>query len=317
MAAWTTDDLILRAKRKAQRPSTDLNFTDAEILQIADEEMYTFLVPLIRGARETYYLKSYTVAAVANQADYRIPADTSAGTIRYCELVDLSGRVSSIEMVPPESRALYLNGPSSVPMAVAFVADHIQMLPAPAAANFSLRIWYEQRRSLLVPTSECARIMSTGSSTEMFGQPYPYPDTWGPAEGPEITSLDIIEGRPNFDILSVSNPIVSMGFGIVLENPVDMPDPLTMIPETRPWMCPAGHTCVVPLPDLFHFALVGCVAATMLTESSDLDTAQALRNEVVSRIEGLSAAVEPRATAMAPVIFNPNSPTRRGMGWGR
>lgn len=299
-AAWSTDDLILRAKRAAQRPTTDLNFTDAEVLQIADEEMLTFLVPLIRGARESYFLKSYTVAAVAAQSEYRIPSDASAGTIRYCELVDLSGRVTPVAMVEPENRVLYLNGaaPATVPLAVCLSGDQIEMLPAPASANFSLRVWYEQRRSLLVPTSACVQVTSVDSSTSFqTGTP---PGSWTTG-----MLVDFVENKPNFDIISLENVVVSAAVPIVVTDPVTAPK------VVGSWICPTGYSCIVPLPDLFHFALASCVAAKMLEETSDFNTAAALRGQVASRIEGLQAAVEPRAAGMAPIILNPNSPTRR------
>jgi hypothetical protein len=125
--------------------------------------------------------------------------------------------------------------------------------------------------------------------------------------------VDFVESQPNFDIISLENQLVVVGAPVQVLNPVVAPK------TVGAWICPFGYSCIVPLPDLFHFALVGCVASAMLEETSDLDTAQALRAEVASRIEGLSASVEPRAVGMAPVIYNPESPGRigqRGGWWG-
>ncbi len=307
MAAWTTDDLVRRAKRKAQRPLRDLNYTDQEILEIADEELSTFLAPLIRTTRESYYLKSVSFPIVSGQAEYRIPSDTSAGTIREIWLQDNTDRVLKIPMVEPENRGLYLNYLNfSIPAAVCLIADQVVLLPTPSNTQpYTMVIWYEQRRSLLTLVANCAQVQALGPTETEFTTSVP------PAALQPGGFCDFVESEPNFDIISHNNLIVS-----TIPPFFTVTDAVVAPKVVGAYICPAGYSCIVQLPDLFHFALVYATAAAMLQETADLDVANSFRAEVASRIEGLSASVEPRAVGMNPVIYNPTSPIRNNRGWG-
>ena len=50
MAVWDTSDLVTRVARKMQRTSS-VKLTDTELLAIGDEELQTFIAPMVRSRR--------------------------------------------------------------------------------------------------------------------------------------------------------------------------------------------------------------------------------------------------------------------------
>lgn len=305
-APWTTDDLLLRVKRKAQRPLTDLNFTDADILNVAEEELYTFLAPIIRSTRGSYYLKSYRTGTVAGQSGYRLPPDCSAGTLRDVWFVDQNGLGAQIPLIEPEARHKYIT-PSNytIPAVACVIADEIVFYPTPTNATYTLQVWYEQRRSRLTTVAACGRIIASPSETTFTLESPPNPDFVN------TQAVDVIEGQPNFDLLSTANPIVGSVYStLILTNSVSS--------STRvgAYMCPTGFSCIVPLPDLFHFALVFATAAALGEEVNDAASG-ALRGQLMQRLEGIRESVEPRVVGQAPMAVNWNSPlrTRLSGGW--
>lgn len=311
-AAWTTDDLVARVKRKAQRPLTDLNFTDADILNVAEEELYTYLVPLIRTSAESFFLKTYRTPIVNGTASYRIPPDCSAGTIRDVWLVDQNNLGMQIPLVEPESRYRYMlsNTPYATPAVACLIADEVVFYPTPSVnSTYYISILYEQRRSRLTTVSACALVATSPSTTTFTTASTPSPSLSG-------ATVDLIEGQPNFDLLSTNNVVSSYA----LPN-ITLSTAVTGTTRVGGYICPAGYSCVVPLPDLFHFALVFATAAAMCEETNDQAGASSFRSQLASRLNGLSASVEPRVTGQAPVAVNWSSPLRQnryyGGWWGR
>lgn len=83
---WLSSDLLTSVKRRAFSPSSNITLSDSDILDIATEELHSYVVPLINGVREGYF-EYYTDVSVDNSssttAPINIPARAVGGRINY------------------------------------------------------------------------------------------------------------------------------------------------------------------------------------------------------------------------------------------
>ncbi|MBN1442836.1 MAG: hypothetical protein JXA90_09005 [Planctomycetes bacterium] len=96
MLGKLSDDLIASAKRRGRIP--DSSFTDPEWLAIVNEEMVTYLVPLIMSVQEDYYVTDYEVA-LSGAGPYRVPSRAVANGLRELIFLDASGNPIDVPQV--------------------------------------------------------------------------------------------------------------------------------------------------------------------------------------------------------------------------
>lgn len=300
MALYDTTDFLARVARKTQQPSS-AKLTDAQLLQIADEELATFIAPLVRGVSEAYWVKRSTITVTAGQQDYRIPVRASSGTIFDVSCQDQAGNVRRLLKRQASDRYMLRLGIDQTalgaPLAYCIEADTITLLPRPGS-GYSLIVRYERRPSQLVPVSSCVAITAVGTNTVTTATALSgYSATYG---------LDIAQALPNFDALYDDTVATQSGsgpytytFGVTLSG-VSVGD----------YLCNPRQTCIVPVPDVLYPILVDRVAAEALDEVGDSNLAAMIRSQTERKLAGVMESLEPRAETSAPAVFNRWSPLR-------
>lgn len=292
MPSQTTTDFLSRVRRKAQWPD-DAKLTDAQILQVADEEIASFIYPLIRGVGEAYNVKRYTVACVTGTATYRIPSRATSGTVFDVTLVDSMGGGRRLNKVQTADAYFVNETELGTPTAYAIEGDQIRLLPTPGA-DFSLMVRYERRPSDLVVVASCALISAVGSnsldsSTDLG-----------------LTSFDIAQALPNFDALYDDLAMTISGTFTYTAA-----ETLTGI-VVGDYICVPGQTCVVPVPDALYPVLIDKVAAEMLSEAGDVAGEARVLAHMERLLSGAMESLAPRAETSSPAVFNRWSPLRNG-----
>ena len=78
---YTTDTLVDRVRRTLQLLDDNEKLTEAEILQVCDEEIQQNLFPSLLTVREDYHLTKSAILIVSGTAQYRLPGGAASATI--------------------------------------------------------------------------------------------------------------------------------------------------------------------------------------------------------------------------------------------
>ena len=194
--AWNTGDLVNSVKRTASIPAAQSTFSDQDILDIANEQMQSYIVPLITSQREDYFVTSIDVPLVVGTVSYRLPTRSVGQSLRQVYLVNAAGHVVNFPRISREdlegaSRGFYLEG--NVLTIVIDDAAKVTQL------GVSLRMMYHQRPNTMVMSGQAGVItaITTGSGTftlRVASRP-------GSFAGSAL--YDLARGRPGFENLSI------------------------------------------------------------------------------------------------------------------
>lgn len=157
---WLNSDLLTSVKRRAFSPSNQATLTDADILELATEELHSYVVPLINGVREGYfeYYEDHSVSSTDNVID--IPYRSVGGRINY-----LAWRQNNRDVVIPrvdpldtyrENDALYLGSLTDTNPGY-YIRNH-QIILRGQIASGTVRVYYFARPGDLVEVTDARQI---------------------------------------------------------------------------------------------------------------------------------------------------------------
>lgn len=314
--AWTTATLLAHTRRVASLPSvaTAAGYTDADILAHADAALQSHLAPLVVNSRDEHGIHFETLSVASGQEYLRLPSRVAAGRLR--DVVRQGTTPQSWLSMPryePEDVAR-LNPPIPAgPVSSAFVieAGFLRFVPVPTQA-MTLRISYVRTPSSLVTTATCLRVTGIDVNT----------GNWTVSGTTGVGPWDIIlqsNGDSFADGIaaSVVSPTV---FNLLPYS--QMPRFVNTAAETQRyiaeglWTCPAGSTCIVPLPDILSALLAQRTAVGVMNAIGDaegVDRASAvlerMEREVVpvmsERVEGEPQVLRPRAMSRGRAFWRP------------
>jgi len=155
--AYTTTELLASVKRRANIPSASGVFGDAELLTIANEELRTYIVPLVLKHREDYWLAS-DIQTLTSSTSYPIPPRAVGGKLAELSVLDATGvheynlpRVSASDLQEASS-GFYMDG-----MGVRLFLPNGQ---PPTILGTTLRMRYYVRPGVLIATTSAAMVSS-------------------------------------------------------------------------------------------------------------------------------------------------------------
>jgi hypothetical protein len=294
---WTTDDLLVIVKRKARLPSSNSSFSNAQLLSIADEELGSFFVPLLRNTKSDYWLETYDVTMTVGTASYRLPPRSTSASLVDVWYYPSAGIPWKLSRIGVEDQWMYTSNMTGAPRCYAINGDDVVLFPTPSMA-YTLRIRYERRPSQLVLTTACGQVTAKTTTTlTVSGNTITASDT-----------VDVIQATPDFDALIDSAAVTSTGSG---PQTVTFTTSLSAV-SVGDYVCQENTQCVVPLPDVWHYALAYRVAAQVLREKGDDIGADRILNDLDGRMDTMLASLQDRTNTDEPVLYNPNGPMRRG-----
>lgn len=322
---YTTDELARRVRRTLQLRTVNLKLTEAEILQICDEEIQHSLFPSLMRVREDYQSTSTVVLMTAGVGVYRLPQNAASSTIDHIDLVQLVGgspvgayRLPRLE-VP--SIAEFVGSTNATPRAYVLQGDTINLLPTPnvgtGSSGFVLSITHEIRPSRLVAVSSCSLVDSTAINGSNLDVTLAAPIASTMANGDPV---DIVPGAPPLQTILASgtildttgDPVISVFSGYSLTVTLAQ----ALIPAGS-YMVPSGFTCVFPLPDAWWSASVLSCSASVARVTGNSEQSAMLRAEADAAIMRLIAFQSSRVRKQPHAVFDRSSPQRRGIGFPR
>lgn len=325
--AWTTDDLVSAVKRRAQLPANNGKLDDNDIIDLANEEMHTVVVPMLATAREDYYVYDHDESLVVNQIEYRIPAQVLAGTLYDVIIVNQnSEETGNLAQIPlqdlPNYGAASASGFTGATM-FAIKGDLLVLTSNPTQSGYTLRFRYIRRPSALTAVSNCGLVTSVLQDTPTTGRLEFTCDNVPTAFSG--AKLDLVQEVPNFGVWGgsvITDNIVTGASGTfdVAESDLasDYYDTVSamlnnsgLLVQIGYW-CPEQSTCVVPIPDVLHPLLVGLTAAQVLRTIGDFQGSAIEQENAQKKLARIMATFAPRTRTRGNRIIASSHPLRAG-----
>lgn len=265
------------------------------------------IVPPVRAVREDYWTTTTDLSITANVDYVRIPTRAAQSTIVDAWLVRADGSTRQMPRLPPTRQYEIISTPDTAPEPVWYVlqGDKIILHPTPTNSGMSLRFMYDRRPSRFVPTTSCALISAIGATTLTTTG-----GSWSASE-----TVDVVQAQMPCDVLlqdtaaTYAAGTFTFAAGVLTNKGIVAGD----------YVADAGYTCVLPLPDALHPALVDFTASAIMNEIGDYQRAQTLQAEIASYYEALINTFAIRVSNEPPRVFNRQSPLRqygRAGWWG-
>jgi hypothetical protein len=161
----SSDQLVETSLRRAMIPSDQTTFTSADIRSIMNEEMSTYIVPLVLKAHEEYYVIDEDIAIENNKVRYEIPYRAVGNKLRDAQYIDNAGSQYEMTRVTVEDRPDYQGNYSNNQYLTFYFQGNNVVLMQNQLASGSIRMSYYLRPNDLVEVSRGAVISAI--STEL------------------------------------------------------------------------------------------------------------------------------------------------------
>lgn len=309
MNNYTTDELLTSLKRRGLIPSTTETLAASDFIDIANEELQTYIVPAVVSTRQEYYVVNSDVTITSATNKYAIPYRAIGGKLRDIFLVQSDGSVIQLEHYEEERSPDGLTG-SGDPYAFRIEGNYVVLYPTPSSSR-TLRFRYLQRPAKLAATSNA----SMGKLTAVNASTYQltFSVSYGEPSFSTASTYDIISGTPNFTTLAADQ--IATGWSRAAGPPVVW----TLTAATYPtgvaigdWVSTPDLSPVVQCPVEFFPLLAQRTAGKVLEATGfrqEAATAFGVADQMMKTAVNL---IQNRDEAQAPVIMNPYGP-----GFGR
>jgi hypothetical protein len=296
-ADWRTASLIASIRRRGNAPSSSSGWNDADFLAALNEELRSYVVPLIRRINEEYLVAYTDVSVVAGTARYRIPAAALGESLRDVGFLDPStGEFLPLERVDPGNRSViggyYLEN------------EDVVLWPAPNTSD-TMRLKYIRRPSKLVGDERVLERSGGTTTYAAFGDYALDGETAESILGPliEAAGMDIVSARPGFRCIGEDIAVT------YATNAFTWTGATSTDAEIGDYLCYAGESPVPQIPAEAHPLLAQATLCQYLRASGQpgLSEAEARRAQMEADIIGLFT---PRTQEQPHRVVN-----RYGPGW--
>jgi hypothetical protein len=259
--AYTTSDLLTAIERRSFAPANQLTFTTTDILQLADEELQSVLMPRILSVREEFYVTYKDYAVVAGQASYDIPPRSIASLVREAKLLNTGGTLTNLVRIEPEN--IETTNQSS-PTSFFLEADSVVLYPTPNSSDLTLRLHFFASPGAFTETSNAAVISAIDTVTNVVTVGT-IPSAWITGNTFDFISSKGSQGYRGIDFVST----VVSGNDITFDS---LPDKIAVgdyisLAETSP---------LVQLPPNMRAVLAQATAARILASQNQPGASEAM-----------------------------------------
>lgn len=324
--AWTADDLISAVRRRAQMPdaAADGAVSDADILEMANEELDLRLVPLVRQSRGDYWVTVYDTPIVSGTASYRVPERAQASALRDVAVVDSAGREWPIPQMSIEDAAHVARTTGGVRASRFYMeGTNVVICPTPTDSDYTLRMRYHRSHATLVPNVQSGTVSVSGGellalkvpANNAQGEPlYPVPSSW--AAG---LTIDVWWATPPYGAVALDNYITNVDDS----NPTydvytltgGLPAAMSANPDVY-WMASKlGETSIVDLPRECWSLLVSALVARVCEVIGDREAAQVAYGLYERESVNVMRILTPRVEGNPQRIIQRNSALRSQRRW--
>lgn len=191
---YTHTALLAAVRRLAAAPTaTASGSASSDLLAHANEELQSYVVPLILDLREEYFLQVKSQTMTVGTAAYRLPSRAIGAKLREVEMVDSAGNVTNLRRLAPDMAEEFPTS-NGTPYGYHLRGNSVVLVPTPAVAN-TLRLTYYLRPNEVVSTAY-------GTVSTIVGSVVTYTET-GTFAPTTSSVIDLIAATSGFECHSV------------------------------------------------------------------------------------------------------------------
>jgi hypothetical protein len=296
--SFTTTDLLASVRRRAGIPAAAATYTAAEILAIADEEMRSYLVPMLLKVREDFWLANQDIPLTSDALTYRIPYRAVGGKLSEVYAVSSEGKPTNLPRIRYSDLVdtdfgFYLDAGS-----VTLVTRDGD----PTRFGTSLRLSFYARPNALIETSAAAVVSSFNPTAKTITL------VSAPASFTGRTAWDVIRAKPGFDFLGID------AAGSISGSTITFTSALPHDLEAGDYVCLPEQSPVPQIPAELHPLLAQKVAVKVAESRQMTERLQSLREELVRMEKDAPTLITPRVDGEATKVVSRRS-LYRMRGW--
>lgn len=297
--ANTTDAALTLAKTLSMWPSGTGPLTDTQLLSILTEECRRRVFPAVLRAQQDYYVLDKDFTITADQQLYALPAYAHNGRLNDVLLVTEDGTEVSLPQrrqgEADRGRGAYATSDTSYEWF--FKGDAIGLYPTPSSTRYTLRMRYYPNPASYVAVSGCSVVSSLTSTVITATQPYP---------DSSETSFHLVstagQGAPF--AVDLAGTIATVNLTTAETIPTGL--------AAGDYVCSAGQSCVISLPDQAYSVLVDLLVARMMQSQKDKQAASDALAHAREGLAGLVDALSDRVDHESEVYTSDDSPMWAG-----
>lgn len=303
---YLVDDLLADAKLRAFLPTSNTSTTslsDADILRLANDELWGSLTPRITAAMENYFVVDYSYPIIPGQIAFDLPERASGGMLRDVYIIPAGGtqfQRRKLVRLPPEEIQQLVASPQqlqvqSSPYAFWMQGNQVVLYPnTPTADTLVESVIF--RPSQMVLSSTCCQISATDFQTGIVQL-----TALRPVNYTTNTSVDFVRGVPGFDPLFFDVSVLDVGSSSLTFSTTLLAQQNTRL-DTGDWVCLAGTACVPQIPQTLHPLLATRVALRILRAIGDRSNAEALAQDVSDMESTMYSMLTPRVQGKEEIV---------------
>lgn len=290
MLDYSTTALLASIKRRGMLTDNPESLSDADILNIANDELQTFVVPLLMSVREEYFVTYLDTAIVAGTTDYALPQRAIGGKLRNVLVGDTTNGFVPLLRIEPEQAWRY--GTSGGTAGYTVRGNSVVLVPSPSSAS-TLRMEYFRRPGALVTVAASTTVSTVAAPNVVTTATIPATMTTS-------APLDGILAYPTFETtFSDITPSVASGTSLRLATLGSL--------AAGDYVCLAGASCVPQIPVELHPLLAQRTVLKIWEAQGNPNakSAQAIGDEMAKHAMTL---ITPRVEGGARYLINRNAP---------
>jgi hypothetical protein len=286
---YTSDLLLQSIKTRAMIPSSQNTFSDADLLNLANEEMETFIVGTIMRVQQEYLVVTDSLPLVKDQVRYRIPPRAIGQKVRD---VTMTSNGSTI----PVPRYLRENksDQTSVDGQFGFYIEnnYIVLLSAPSTSQGTLDVSYFLRTGQIVDSTMWQNVVSVAGNVIGVSSILP-----GFVVGAKIDVITAMSGSET--ILRDANIL-----SVDLQNKTITLDQSCALVQVGDYVCFAGQSAVPQCPEEMHPLLAQRVICRVLEALNDQNGLAAASQKLQLMEQNILALIDNRIVGKPLKIVN-------------
>lgn len=327
-----TSTLLRRAKLQEMIPSSDVTFSDNDLLELMNQELLTAVVPLVQSAREEYMIvtRDYILPAiqggqVTNVKNWiEIPEEATGLRLRDVYMLDSIGNFVNLPRLNPEQVASYSSMPylatggANIAWSGGYGGFYIQgnrlmIYPYWAANQRNMRLTFARRPAKMCITTEAAQILTISGNNVTVGA-----TTSGWTTG---SYVDFVKNATPHDYVSdlsatqalYTSPIPLQAVPVLSNSGTTLVfDPLVVSSlSVGDWVCNNGYAPFAQfIPGEASALLVQLVGLRALEALGDREGQQMALEKYKKMAHDLLNLISPRVEGKSKKVSNPNSLAR-------
>lgn len=304
MPDYTTAALLKLVRQRAMLPTTGSTLDNEALLQIANEELSAFIVPLLVATCEEYLVAYVDVPISGDREVYPIPPEAVGGVLRDLVLVQAGREAVSLERYEPERLSWQKNALTEP--GYTLQGNEVRLVGLAPGAD-TLRFVIYKRPSTLVETGRAAMVTSANPAVPSVTV------AAVPAALQSATRIDMVSARPGFDSILTDAAVTLSGVTWNLE--AGLTNQLSARPpKPGDYVCLPGESPLPQIPAELHPLLVLRTAFSALEFLGD--PRARLFEERCERMKiSVVQMLRPRTRGTGRVVINPNAPgMKTGLG---